>query len=161
MPKALTTIVTFQSELFNKREPRDYFINPDCYGDDVCKFLIEKLRTKGIECDGQPKQEDWGWLFQFKVDGLRYAFNCSLRRDWPAPPDQPEEPWDEAWIGFVESREGGLLSIVGIGKKEIQIEATKQIHEVLRTSTGITSIMWHRPKDFDAGNEDLGLENPE
>ena len=55
----MKTHVTFQNEFLNKSEPRDFFVNPDCFGDDVCKYMISELREKGLNC-GEPCGEDWG-----------------------------------------------------------------------------------------------------
>jgi hypothetical protein len=156
MNNAMRTMVTFQSDMFNKTEERDYFVNPDCFGDDVCRFIISKLKTAGVECDDSPDQEDWGWFFYFHANGKQYRFCCGLRRNWPE-----EEPWDEAWICFVDWHDSGFLSAFGIGKKEIAIEALQQIHQALSSTQGISAIRWHEAKEFNKGNEDLGMPTPE
>jgi hypothetical protein len=157
MTDAVTTVVTFQSDLFNKTESRDYFINPDCFGDDVCLFLVTSLRAAGVDCD-DPAQEDWGWYFRFHTGDVAHKFACSLRRDWPSP-NSNEGQSDQAWIGFLEP-EQGRLALFGIGKKAVQIEAVRKIHTALTSASGITAVLWHKASDFDKGNEDLGLSCP-
>jgi hypothetical protein len=41
------TVVTFESTAFNMAEPKDHFINPCCFGDDLATWLIEELRKQG------------------------------------------------------------------------------------------------------------------
>src|SRR6266699_3216208 len=40
--------VIFQSTAFNTSEPKDYFINDCCYGDDFARWIMEQLRARGI-----------------------------------------------------------------------------------------------------------------
>jgi hypothetical protein len=60
------TLVTFKSSAFNTSEPKPYFINPGCYGDDVAKWLTRELRGRGFKTDEEPGQEDFGWYFNFE-----------------------------------------------------------------------------------------------
>src|SRR5437764_5341273 len=54
----MNTEVRFRSTAFNCTEPRDYFINPCCFGDDVCRWLIRELRARGHRTADEPGQED-------------------------------------------------------------------------------------------------------
>lgn len=63
--------IVFESDLFNLSQPRHYFINPSCYGDDVAKWLREKLTVQAVECTAAG-QEDWGWYTYVKQDGHTY-----------------------------------------------------------------------------------------
>src|SRR5208283_4797714 len=63
--KSLQDVATFKSDLFNLTESKDYFVNPGCFGDDLARWLIERLRGKGVEVDPEPDQEDFGWYFNF------------------------------------------------------------------------------------------------
>ncbi len=56
----IRTVVTFQSPAFNTSERKDYFINDGCYGDDLARWLIEQLRSRGVQTDAEPGQEDFG-----------------------------------------------------------------------------------------------------
>jgi hypothetical protein len=49
MTAKIRTVVTFESSLFNTSDPKDYFINPCCFGDDVAVWLAQQLRAKGYE----------------------------------------------------------------------------------------------------------------
>jgi hypothetical protein len=61
------TVVTFQSRSFNTAEPRDYFINPCCFGDHAGRWLIQRLQSNGIETGPDAGQQDFGWYFNFKL----------------------------------------------------------------------------------------------
>ena len=126
MSTATRTIVTFQSDLFNKTEERDYFVNPGCFGDDVCRFVISKFKSAGIECDDSPAQENWGWYFYFHANGTKYQLCCNRRSDWPTAEEDNAEPCDEAWICFVVPHAGGFLSAFGIGKKQYQLRRSSR-----------------------------------
>ena len=73
------TLATFKSNLFNSTETKDYFINPNCFGDDVAKWLLQELRAKGIKTDKEPGQEDFGWFFDFTLPAQgKFTWFCSL-----------------------------------------------------------------------------------
>jgi hypothetical protein len=58
METTVKTVVTFKSSAFNMSEPREYFINPSCFGDDLAKWLAEQLRSNGHQASEVPGQED-------------------------------------------------------------------------------------------------------
>jgi hypothetical protein len=62
MDSKVRTVATFESTAFNMADPKDYFINPRCFGDDLAKWLIDELRKQGLETDDEPGQEDFGWF---------------------------------------------------------------------------------------------------
>ncbi len=139
------TLVTFQSDSFNTSDPKDYFINECCFGDDLAIWMISELRQRQYETAAAPGQEDFGWYFNFKVSGIGHFFVISYRADT-----------DESgtWIGWVERNR--LL----FRKRAIQPEATQAIHEVLSNAPQIKNIRWHFQDDFDALLEELGTERP-
>jgi hypothetical protein len=149
---AVRTLVTFRSTAFNTTEEQDHFINPGCFGDDVGKWLIQELRTRGLQTDDEPDSEDFGWFFTFEVGDLEYDFVIAYR------PGDGEPEGD--WIGWLERRKGFLASVLGLRKKGIQPEAVGAIHEVLSGSPQIHEVRWHFPGDFHAGREELGSETP-
>jgi hypothetical protein len=61
----------FSTDRFNLSEPREYFINDCCYGDDAARWLVEQLRARGLTVT-EPGQEDWGWYFDAHSDGAAY-----------------------------------------------------------------------------------------
>jgi len=146
------TVVTFQSTSFNTSQHKDYFINPGCYGDDVARWLIEKLRAIGIQTDTEPDQEDFGWYFSFTIDGVSYHLVIGYR------PGAKNEPG--TWIAWLEQKVGLLKVFVGAHKKQISTSAAIAIHAALSSSPAIGAIRWHTQKNFDAGQEELGEAAP-
>ena len=146
------TVVIFKSAAFNFSEPRDYFINPCCYGDDVARWLAEQLHCKGYQADDVPGQEDFGWYITFRVSDISYCFVIGHR-----PGDENTEG---EWIGWVERSRGFTALIFGGRNRGIQPAAAQVIHEILSNSRKIRDIHWHLLRDFRAGREDLGTSAP-
>lgn len=153
MSAAKRTLVTFQSDKFNTTKSQEYFINPGCFGDDLCKWLIEQLTAEGIQCDPEPGQEDFGWYFNFSIGDAKYCLVCGFR---PAEESDPD-----TWIVWIERSAGFIASIFGARDKNIQDGAAREIHRVLAKSSDISNIRWHLKKDFDRGNEDAGSSSPD
>ena len=152
MNSTISTTVTFESDAFNTTLAKDYFINPDCYGDDLCRWLIAKLKEAGVECDDEPGQEDFGWYFNYRVTGRAHCFVCGCR------PGDGLEPG--VWIGWIERCAGFISSIFGGRNKGIAPGAARCIHEALSTAPEISSIRWHYKQDFDCGDESSGRSDP-
>jgi len=149
----MRTLVTFQSRSFNTSESKEYFINPCCFGDDLCEWLIQRLREQGIGTDDEPGQEDFGWYFSFKVSDGDHCCVIGYR-----PGDTDEE--DGLWIGWIERSKGFLGSLFGGRSKGISPKAITAIHRVLRSSSEITNLRWHERSDFDRDREELGSPTP-
>jgi hypothetical protein len=148
MDSEIRTIVTFESTAFNIVEPRDYFINPRCFGDDVAKWLIGELRKQGEETDEKPGQEDFGWYLNFEVTGTGHCFVIGYR------PTRETEAG--TWIGGLERRRGLIGSVLGGRKRGIQPSAAEAIHRILSSSPLIRDVRWHFQRDFDDGYEERG-----
>ena len=146
------TIVTFQSSAFNTSQPKDYFINECCYGDDLARWLIAELRRSGIRTDTDPGQEDFGWYFGFRVGGTDYHLVLGYRPD--------EEDSDGVWIGWLERNLGFMRSLFGGRKRHIRPEAAGALHSVLSSSPNIRNVRWHLQRDFDCGNETSARPDP-
>jgi len=129
------TVVTFESAAFNMAEPKDYFINPCCFGDDVAKWLISELRKQGVEADEKPGQEDFGWYLNFKVNGTEHTFVVGHR------PNSDSEAG--TWIGWLERSRGLVGSLLGGRKRGIRPSAVEAIHGILSTSPLIRDVRWH------------------
>jgi hypothetical protein len=153
MKSALRSLVTFKSESFNTSESKPYFFNPYCFGDDVCRWLIQELRLKGVKTDDQPECEDFGWYFVFHVTNVPHCFVVGYRHG----------SFDEAdgiWIGWIERHVGLIRSICGGRNRGIRPEAMSAIHDVLVDSEQICEIRWHYQGEFDAGIENKGTREP-
>ena len=152
MDTTIKTLVTFRSSVFNMSEPKEYFINPCCFGDDVARWLAGQLRGKGHQADEVPGQEDFGWYLRFSVFGIAHCFVIGYR-----PGDDNEEG---AWIGFLERRRGMIAFLLGVHKRGIQPAAVRAIHEILTGSPQIWDVRWHFRHDFDRGYEEMGTPEP-
>jgi hypothetical protein len=152
MTAKIRTVVTFESSLFNTSDPKDYFINPCCFGDDVAIWLAEQLRAKGYEAEGKPGQEDFGWYFTFRISGIEDCFVIGHR------PTGEEEVG--VWIGGLERGRGLVASLLGRRKRGIEMVAAQAIHQILSRSPQIWNIRWHFERDFNGGHQKSGAPQP-
>src|SRR4029079_8649299 len=143
----MTTVISFKSDAFNRSEAREYFINPNCFGDDVARWLIKRLREASVDTDGEADQEDFGWYFNFSVPEGRH---CCVLGSRPGDADDP----DGEWIASLERSRGLLGSLFGRRGHEMAPSAVAAIQGALSDSTEIRDIRWHRKQDFDANRED-------
>jgi hypothetical protein len=146
------TVATFQSTSFNTAEQREYFINPCCFGDDLARWLIDRLRSTGIDTDAEPGQEDFGWYFNFKLGENVYCVVLGFR-----PGEENEEG---EWVAWVERTQGLVGSIFGFRKKDIERSAGNAIHAALLDPATIRNIRWHIRRNFDRGIEDQFSDTP-
>ena len=140
MESEIRTVVTFESTIFNMTKPRDYFINPCCFGDDVGEWLIRELRQQGMRTDEKPGQEDFGWYVNFDSAGIAHTFVIGHR-----PHGQTEEG---TWIGCLERKRGLIGSILGARSHGIQASAAETIHKILSASPLVREVRWHFRRDF-------------
>jgi hypothetical protein len=149
----MRTLVTFKSSAFNTTDSKDYFINPLCFGDDVAKWLISELQAKGIETDKEPRQEDFGWHFDFTLPKGRHCLVIGF---------QPEDNNGQGnWICWLE-RSHGLIGLIFKGREHgISPKSVETIHQILSSSQDkIKNVRWHIPNDFDKKNETSDSPNP-
>lgn len=147
----MRTLVTFETSAFNTSEPKEYFINPCCFGDDLAKWLITALRKAGFQTDDEPGQEDFGWYFDFNVPEGPHCVIVGFRPEDPEP--------NGCWIAWLERSRGLLGSLFGGRQRGIAHSAVAALHAVLQSSD-IRNIRWHEKKNFDAMREDLGTTSP-
>jgi hypothetical protein len=152
MTSAMRTVVTFQSSKFNATESREYYINPGCFGDDLCRWLIAELNSLDFRCEPDPEQEDFGWYCSFTIDDTQYRFVCGYR------PQDGDDPG--TWIAWIERSTGFISSLFGGANRGIQMKALQQIHLVLSRCPEIHNIRWHTKDNFDKGIEDAGASEP-
>jgi hypothetical protein len=145
MRSEIRTVVTFESTAFNMTEPKNYFINPCCFGDDVAEWLIRELRKQGMETDEKPGQEDFGWYLNFEVVGIGHTFVIGHR-----PNGETEAG---IWIGWLERKRGLIGSVLGGRRRGIQASAAQAIHQILNTCSEVRDVRWHFQRDFDSGVE--------
>jgi hypothetical protein len=146
------TIVTFQSTAFNTSQPRDYFIDECCHGDDLAHWLIAELRGRGVPTDDEPNQEDFGWYFGFRVADTDYQLVLGYR---PGEMNGHGE-----WVGWLERKLGFVKSLLGRRKHHIGADAACLLQSVLSWSPQIRNVRWHYERDFDRGKEDDARPEP-
>jgi hypothetical protein len=61
---------TFQSSYFDSTTPNAHFINPNCFGEDLAKWLRDGLAARFEP--GGIIQEDYGWGFWTNVNSDPY-----------------------------------------------------------------------------------------
>jgi hypothetical protein len=142
--------VIFQSMAFNTSEPKEYFINECCFGDDLAKWLMEELQARGIETGAEPGQEDFGWYFRYQLGEADYDLVIGYR------PGEDGQAGD--WICTIERGAGFLASIFGARKRDIPLEAAEAIHAVLSSAPQITGARWYT--DDEMRTEEHGSDTP-
>jgi hypothetical protein len=148
----MKTLVTFESSAFNTSDEKDYFINPGCFGDDVAKWLMSRLRAAGVQSESEPGQEDFGWYFEFEVPEGTHSCVLSYR---PGDGDEPG-----VWIAWLERSRGLVASLFGGRNRGISQAAAAAIHRALSGADEIANVRWHEKAQFDRGREELGAAEP-
>jgi len=134
---SLKTEVHFRSTAFNCSEPKDYFINDCCFGDDIAQWLIQQLRAQGVQTADEPGQEDFGWYLTFHVGGTEHCFVIGFQPNNPTTGDR--------WLGWLERQTGFLGSLFGGRKRGILPEAVQAIDTALRASPDVQCVTWREP----------------
>lgn len=153
------TLVTFSSRAFNCSEPRPHFINPCCYGDDLAWWFAGRLRSRGFEVIGEPGQEDFGWFLGFRVGDAEHNLVMAYRPgddevdEDLRPVDDPALRGSGDWLVSIERSRGLLESLFRKRRVGIKPEAILAVHEALTDTLDITNVTWHRPRQFDQGDE--------
>jgi len=130
----------FISTHFNTSVPKDYFINPCCFGDDVAEYLIARLNASSIATSAKPGQEDFGWFFTFVLDSSEYCVVVGFQPNDPAAGD--------CWAGWIERQVGFFASILGGRKRGISPKAIALLDEALRSSPEVRDLKWCTPEEL-------------
>ena len=130
----MKTVFQFHSTSFNTKVPRDYFINPNCFGDDVARWMIEKLRQLGITTATTPEQEDFGWYLKYSINDREHCIVLGFQ-----PNDASR---GDCWIGEIERHMGFLGSILGMRHRGIDNQAIEVIDSILKSAPEILDLKW-------------------
>ena len=125
----------FRSSAFNTSDVRDYFINPCCFGDDLAKWLIARLRQAGVETDNEPGQEDFGWYFNFNVPAGAHCCIVAYQEDEP----------DGVWHITLERKRGFIPSLLGGRGHGIDAHAVDTINSALESAREVRELRWRGP----------------
>jgi hypothetical protein len=129
----------FRSNSFNTTESKDYFINPNCFGDDLAGWFVAELKGRNIKVQPEPGQEDFGWYIVFEHKGVEYNLLMGFR--------QGEEQSQEGdWLLWIE-RTGIVNALLG-RRKRIPAEVALIIHKLMSQSPIIRDIRWFEEEDI-------------
>jgi len=143
----MRTIVTFQSDAFNTTEPKEYFINDCCYGDDVLNWLREELNKRGAKAD-EPGQEDFGWYMFYEVDGASVCIVGGV------------EPEERIWTFEIENNVPFFKRLFGGESKNINPKCIQLVDDCLKDNEQIRNVRWHIKKEFEKGKDENGSDKP-
>ncbi len=149
---AARTLVTFKANAFNTCVPKDYFINPTCFGDDVVEWMTEELKRAGFQIVGNAGQEDFGWFLRLRVGNTDYDFVVGFRTG--------EANDSSDWIAWIEPKRGIFKYLLPGREYPVETTVVHAIHAILSASTEIRDIRWHVRANFDKGIEELGSHQP-
>jgi hypothetical protein len=144
------TVATFESDSFNLKQARPYFINQDCFGDDLATWLIDKIRRAGAIADAEPKQEDFGWYVNYSVNGQPF---CAVIGSIGG----------QCWFIVVERIVGLLGSPSGARNRCVPVSGIELIHNMLSSAPEIRKLRWHDWASFKRGGVPAllrGAESP-
>lgn len=147
MAGRVRTCAIFDSDAFNLTEPKDYFINPCCFGDDLAHWMLGKLKERGFEVDEEPGQEHFGWYIIFAADN---QLICVVIGGFE------ETRW---WI-TVERHLGFFASVTGARNRNVPEAAVKAIHALLSDAPEIAHLAWYPHAEFKKGNIDESAGTP-
>jgi hypothetical protein len=123
---------SFRSSAFNTSQVRDYFINDCCFGDDLAKWMMERLRGAGVETADEPGQEDFGWYFEFTVPAGKHCCMLGYQGDTP----------EGVWRLWLERSRGLVGSLLGRRSQGIDEAAARAINDVLAATPEIRDLEW-------------------
>jgi len=142
----MRTLLTFRSRAFNTTEDREHFINPGNYGEDLARWIVDRLAQRGIRAGPEIGQEDHGWYFRYWVGDRPYTLVVGYR------PGDGESEGD--WVGWVERDVGFIASLLGRRTKGIEGDAVRVLHDALSDAPEVVDLRWHEPRAFRAGEEE-------
>ncbi len=135
--KANRSLVTFKSSSFNTTEARPYFIDPNCFGDDLANWLIEQLTFRENRTYGKPSQRDYGWYLLFRPELTLHRLALTFI---------PTIGGGE-WLGCIERC--GFSGLLRKSSRTPDSSAVEVIHRILSASSLIQDIQWHNEKELE------------
>ena len=123
---------TFRTSAFNTSEVRDYFINEGCFGDDLAKWMIGRLREAGVETDDEPGQEDLAGTSSSRSRPVRTAASWDTRRT----------SQKACGISGWSAAAGCWDSILGRRGHGIDEAAVRALDAVLASAAEIRDLQW-------------------
>lgn len=72
--------ILFRTGRFNLTKPKDNFINPCCFGQDLAEWLQQKMIEEGLNVV-RLGQEDWGWYLTLRYGRSSYLLGVAPSGD--------------------------------------------------------------------------------
>jgi hypothetical protein len=117
--------ILFATNRFNLSEPKEHFINPGCFGEDLAGWLRTKLLERGIPTL-QPGQEDWGWYIESRLGAASYFIGVGGIVGESATSSNEGE-----WRIMIEKRRSLWEKLSGRGKTSYDDPIFAVIREIL------------------------------
>lgn len=138
MQYAQRTAVAFKTDRFNLTDQKPNFINPDCFGDDLGAWLIERFRDAGLKTADAPGAEDFGWYVDYSIGGVDC---CAVIGHVP----------DECWFVVVEARRGLLSSMLGGRNRSVPLEGVLALRDAVMKIPDVRDVRWYSWAEFKSG----------
>ena len=128
---ALTTTVRFRSRLFRPRRPEEEQVNPGVYGEELARWLADRLReTGGLE--PRVDFEDFAWLVELPVGEATAWLFCAN-----------EFGSDDVWM--IDVREASRL-FGWFRRSKLRADARfvlcMELHAILTSEPEISELEW-------------------
>jgi hypothetical protein len=149
---AQRTVAVFRSQTFNARGTDLPGAIESCLGEDVARWLIERLGASGVPVDAEPGQEDFGWFFNFTIHDTPHC--CVVG-------SQPLEQDAVRWIVWVERRRGFLASLFQLRAHGVLPAAVQAVHRALSEGAGsVFGLRWYAKLPSVESDEAQGALEP-
>jgi len=132
-------VAVFDSGAFNHTEPRDYFLNPCCFGDDLARRLMTGFVQLGLSVDQDPGQEDFGWYFRYRVGDQDHCLVISGNGEGE-------------WYVVVERERGLFASLFGRRHTAVAPAAVDALRAALASEESVRNLRWLSWKEFRSGS---------
>lgn len=138
----------FGSDAFNTRTPKPAFVHPENYGDDLARWLMDKLRARQLVVDEEdPSQEDHGWYVTFAFEGALYDLVVTYA---------PGNGAAGRWLACIERSVGLWGTMIGQRHRGVTKEVVRLVNDILVEAEECRDVRWLYFEDVRRGN----LEQP-
>jgi hypothetical protein len=132
------TVAVFESAAFEHAEPKEHWINPCCFGEDLAHWLAEELRPRGVQVE-EPGQEDFGWYLDVVVNSERSCLVIG-------------SDGEGTWYIVVERACGFVGSLLGGRHRAVGTRTVALLEEVLTDAAEVRDLRWATWKAFRRGD---------
>ncbi|MDO6524622.1 hypothetical protein Q4519_02890 [Motilimonas sp. 1_MG-2023] len=134
----MLTHVEFRSDDFPPYIGEEDNINPGCYGQRLCEFLVDKLNQHG-ETTGEVFPEDWGWVIP--IENITFDLWIGVGH---------YEEYDNGFLCFIEPHTEVLKrwfkSNIPTKKRISELQCC--LDSILKEREGIIGVKWWSNEEF-------------